>query len=116
MFHLVLPLRLLADVDGESGPHHTADMAQRNQSINTQISDNDPAAESTTLGAVGEDPPSFQCIEESDAVRRPTDLDDIFPGQLQQVCSCTQNTTSACENRSSFPSENTNGATQQVTP
>lgn len=31
---------------------------------------------------VGENSPSFQCIEESDAVRRPADLDDILSGQL----------------------------------
>lgn len=51
MFHLVLPLRLLADVDGESRPHHAA---HRNQSVNTQSPHNYTAAESSTLGAVGE--------------------------------------------------------------
>lgn len=35
MFHLLLPLRLLADVDGESRPHHTEDTTQRKKSINS---------------------------------------------------------------------------------
>lgn len=32
------------------------------------------------------DAPSFQCVEESYTVSRPTDLYDVLPGQLQQVC------------------------------
>lgn len=32
--------------------------------------------------------PAFQCIEESDAIRRATDLNDVLPGQFKQVCPC----------------------------
>lgn len=40
-----------------------------------------------------QNPPSFQCVEEPDAICRAADLDDIFPGQLQQVCTCRSHTT-----------------------
>lgn len=33
-----------------------------------------------------EDPPSLQSIEESNTISWTTDLNDILPGQLQQVC------------------------------
>lgn len=42
------------------------------------------------------DPPSLQCIEESDAVCRPTDLNHVVPGQLQQVCPCTHKQDRPC--------------------
>lgn len=43
--------------------------------------------------AQSSDPPSFQRVEEPDAICRAADLDDIFPGQLQQVCTCRSDTT-----------------------
>lgn len=95
-------LGLLAHVDGQPGPHHPTDRAASERSARRIARGTQPAAffsplssetteqikEFTSLpcharSAFRANPPSFQGIEEPDAIRRATDLDNIFSGQLQ---------------------------------
>lgn len=95
-------LGLLAHVDGQPGPHHPTDRAASERSARRIARGTQPAAffsplssETTkqikeftslpchTRSAFRANPPSFQGIEKPDAIRRATDLDNVFSGQLQ---------------------------------